>query len=177
MSRPIAMVTGASAGIGRAFAEQLAARGHDLVVVARDTGRLEALAKELDALHGTSVEVLTADLSGGEGIARAEVRVIDEARPVALLVNNAGFGTVGRFHELPVSREVTEIGLNVVAVARLTHAALPGMVAMAAAFAGMFLGQAVRSRLEPEAFRRWFLIAMLLLGIYLAGTALYKVLT
>jgi short-subunit dehydrogenase len=129
MSRPIAMVTGASAGIGRAFAQQLAARGHDLVVVARDTGRLEALAKELDALHGTSVEVLTADLSAGEGISRAEVRVIDEARPVDLLVNNAGFGTVGRFHELPVSREVTEIGLNVVAVARLTHAALPGMVA------------------------------------------------
>lgn len=129
MSRPIAMITGASAGIGRAFAEQLAGRGYDLVVVARDTARLDALAKELDATRGASVEVLTADLSAGQGIAAAEARVIDDERPIDLLVNNAGFATVGRFHDLPISREISEIGLNVVAVARLTHAALPGMVA------------------------------------------------
>jgi short-subunit dehydrogenase len=128
MSRPIALVTGASAGIGRAFAEALAARGHDLVVVARDTARLEALAKELDAAHGVTVEVLTADLGTGEGIATVEARLIDGARPIELLVNNAGFGTVGRFHELPISKEISEIGVNVVAVTRLTHAALPGMV-------------------------------------------------
>jgi short-subunit dehydrogenase len=128
MARPIALVTGASAGIGRAFAEQLAARGSDLVIVARDTARLEALAKELDAAHGTSVEVLTADLAAGDGIARVEARVVEESRPVDVLVNNAGFGTVGKFHELPISKEISEIGLNVVAVARLTHAALPGMV-------------------------------------------------
>ena len=71
---------------------------------------------------------MTADLSVGAGIAAAEARVVDEARPIDLLVNNAGFGTVGRFYELPISREISEIGLNVVAVARLTHAALPGMV-------------------------------------------------
>jgi short-subunit dehydrogenase len=129
MPRPIALVTGASAGIGRAFADALAGRGYDLVVVARDTARLDALAKELDAAHGATVEVLTADLSAGAGIAAAEARVVAEERPVDLLVNNAGFGTVGRFHELPISREISEIGLNVVAVARLTHAALPGMVA------------------------------------------------
>jgi short-subunit dehydrogenase len=129
MSRPTALVTGASAGIGRAFAEQLAARGHDLVVVARDAARLEALAKELDAAHGAKVEVLAADLATGEGINTVELRVVDDARPVDLLVNNAGFGTVGKFHELPISREISEIGLNVVAVVRLTHAALAGMVA------------------------------------------------
>jgi short-subunit dehydrogenase len=128
MSRPIALVTGASAGIGHAFAEQLAARGNDLVIAARDTARLEALAKELDAAHGATVEVLTADLSAGEGIASVEARLVADDRPVDLLVNNAGFGTFGRFHELPISKEISEIGLNVVAVARLTHAALPGMV-------------------------------------------------
>ncbi len=128
MARSIALVTGASAGIGRAFAERLAARGDDLVVVARDTARLEGLAKELDSGYGTQVEVLTADLATGPGMAAVEARLVDDARPVDLLVNNAGFGTIGKFHELPVAGEITEIGLNVVAVARLTHAALEGMV-------------------------------------------------
>ena len=130
MSRPIALVTGASAGIGRAFAEALARDGFDLVIVARDTQRLTALGKELDAAQGASVEVITADLSAGAGISQVEARLVDDDRPVELLVNNAGFGTVGRFHELPIHREVSEIGLNVVAVTRLTHAALPGMVAL-----------------------------------------------
>lgn len=129
MSRPIAMVTGASAGIGKAFAEALAARGDDLVLIARDTARLEGLAKELDERFGATTEVLTADLSAAPDVARAEARLMDRDRPVELLVNNAGFGTVGTFHELPVAREIQEIGLNVVAVARLTHAALPAMVA------------------------------------------------
>jgi short-subunit dehydrogenase len=129
MSRPTALVTGASAGIGRVFAEHLAARGHDLVVVARDSSRLEALAGELQSRHGATVEVLAADLSTGAGIHVAEERLVDDARPVEVLVNNAGFGTMGRFHDLPISKEISEIGLNVVAVTRLTHAALPGMVA------------------------------------------------
>jgi uncharacterized protein len=128
MTRPVALVTGASAGIGRTFAQTLAARGHDLVVVARDTARLELLAKELEAAHGTTTEVLGADLSVGADVATVEMRLTDDDRPVELLVNNAGFATVGRYHELPIAREIQEIGLNVVAVARLTHAALPGMV-------------------------------------------------
>ena len=128
MSRPVALVTGASAGIGRAFATTLARNGHDLVVVARDTARLDALAKELEAAHGTTTEVLTADLSHGADVATVEARLADSARPIDLLVNNAGFGTMGRFHELPIRGEISEIGLNVVAVTRLTHAALPGMV-------------------------------------------------
>lgn len=128
MSRPIALITGASAGIGRAFAEALAARGFDLVVVARDTARLDALGKELEAAHGTTTEVLTADLSDAAALATVEARLADAGRPVELLVNNAGFGTWGKFHTLPIDREDQEIQLNVVALTRLTHAALPNMV-------------------------------------------------
>lgn len=129
MSRPLALITGASTGIGRAFATALSARGYDLVLVARDTARLEALAKEVEAAHSTVSEVLTADLENGAAVATVEARLADADRPVELLVNNAGFGTFGKFHELPIPQEISEIGLNVVAVTRLTHAALPGMVA------------------------------------------------
>jgi len=125
----VALVTGASAGIGRAFCDRLATRGDDLVVVARDRARLDALAAEIGAAHGTAVEVLAADLTAAAGMVEVEARLEDAARPVDLLVNNAGFGTVGRFDELPIDREIDEIGLNVVAVTRLTHAALGPMVA------------------------------------------------
>ncbi|MGZ4688377.1 MAG: SDR family NAD(P)-dependent oxidoreductase [Acidimicrobiia bacterium] len=123
-TRPVALVTGASAGIGRAFALALADRGHDLVLVARDTARLDALAKEIGDAYGASAEVLTADLSDPSALALVEARVAEEARPIALLVNNAGFGTSGKFASLPIEREVQEIQLNVIALVRLTHAAL-----------------------------------------------------
>ena len=128
MSRPIALITGASAGIGNAFAHGLARRGYDLVVVARDTGRLDALAKELEAAHGTATEVLTVDLLDAAQIEIVEARLADGDRPIELVVNNAGFGTMGHFKDLPLDREVQEIALNVVAVTRLTHAALPNML-------------------------------------------------
>ncbi|MDX6286243.1 MAG: uncharacterized protein QOG53_1728 [Frankiales bacterium] len=124
-----ALVTGASSGIGTAFARLLADRGHDLVLVARRTDRLEQLAKELDAAHGTSVEVLPADLSTAAGVALVERRLSDDSRPVELLVNNAGFGTAGSFADLDIDREDDMVRLNVVAVVRLTHAALGGMLA------------------------------------------------
>jgi uncharacterized protein len=123
-ARPVALVTGASSGIGRAFALALADRGHDLVLVARDTARLEALAKELGDAYGAAAEVLTADLSDPTGLAAVEARVSDPGRPVDLLVNNAGFGTAGKFATLPIDREQQEIELNVLALVRLTHAAL-----------------------------------------------------
>jgi short-subunit dehydrogenase len=126
--RPVALVTGASGGIGRAFALALAERGHDLVLVARDTARLEGVAKEIGEGAGAGAEVLTADLTDPVALATVEARVTDPARPVDLLVNNAGFGTYGRFAELPIERETREIQLNVVALVRLTHAALEGMV-------------------------------------------------
>jgi hypothetical protein len=128
-TRPVALVTGASAGIGRAFAVRLADRGYDLVLVARDTARLEALAKEIGEAYNASAEVLTADLSDPAALATIEARAGDPGRPIELLVNNAGFGTAGRFAELPIERETQEIQLNVLALVRLTHAALGGMIA------------------------------------------------
>lgn len=128
MERTVALITGASTGIGAEFARALAARGNDLVVVARNEQRLEELATALRGEHGMNVEVLPADLETNDGIARVEARLGERAEPIELLVNNAGFGTSGAFHELPVEGEVAEITLNVVALVRLTHAALKPMV-------------------------------------------------
>jgi short-subunit dehydrogenase len=128
-NRRTAVVTGASSGIGTAFARLLAQRGYDLVVVARRTDRLEQLAKELDTAYGVSVEVLPADLGTAEGIAAVEQRLADDTRPVDIHINNAGFGTAGPFADLDVAREEEMIRVNVVAVVRLTHAALGGMLA------------------------------------------------
>jgi short-subunit dehydrogenase len=122
MSRPVALVTGASAGIGTVFAQRLAADGYDLVLVARDRERLEKLAAELP----TDVEVLAADLTDAADLARVEARC---AAGLDVLVNNAGFGTAGDFAELDVDGEEREIRLNVLALMRLTHAAVGPMVA------------------------------------------------
>jgi uncharacterized protein len=123
VSRPVALVTGASAGIGEQFARILAERDNDLVLVARDRARLEALAKEVEQAHRVDVEVLPADLVDAEQLAVVEQRAAD----VDTLVNNAGFGSFGSFHELDIDTETKEVQLNVVAVVRLTHAAARGM--------------------------------------------------
>lgn len=117
-----ALVTGASSGIGRAFAVALAQRGMDLVVVARRQDKLEELAAELSG--SVSVEVLVADLADDGQLAAVEAR----ARHIDLLVNNAGFGTSGAFHQLPVEREDELVRVNVLALVRLANAALGGMV-------------------------------------------------
>lgn len=121
---PVALITGASVGLGAEFARQLAASGNDLVLVARDRARLEALAKELHDAHGSKAEVLAADLTDPSQLATVESR----ARTVDLLVNNAGYGTFGSFHELPIDGEVGQIRLNIEALVRLTRAAAEGMV-------------------------------------------------
>jgi uncharacterized protein len=122
-----ALITGASAGIGRAFAAGLARRGHDLVLVARDATRLAEVATDLAREHGVRADPLAADLLAADGLAAVEARLTDVDTPVDVLVNNAGFGTFGRFAELDVEREVHEVELNVVALVRLTHAALGAM--------------------------------------------------
>jgi uncharacterized protein len=126
-TRRRALVTGASAGIGAAFARRLAREHYDLIVVARSRDRLDDLATLLRQEHGGEVEVLPADLTHA-----AELHVVEKVVADAdldLLVNNAGFGTAGRFAQLDPGKEEEEIRLNVVAVMRLTRAALPGMIA------------------------------------------------
>jgi len=125
---PTALVTGATAGIGHEFARQLAARGDDLVLVARDAARLERVAQELRSSYGVGVEVLPADLAEPARLALVEQRVADRERPVDLLVNNAGFGLKGRFVENPVEAEVEQHDVLVTAVLRLSHAAIGAMV-------------------------------------------------
>jgi uncharacterized protein len=123
-----ACVTGASSGIGEAFARRLAREGWQLLLVARRGDVLERLAKELEARHPMRAEVLVADLSEDAGIGRVEQALRDD-KQLELLVNNAGYGTQGRFHELPVGPEARMARLHVEALLRLTHAGLAGMVA------------------------------------------------
>jgi len=128
MSRPTAVVTGPTAGIGASFARQLAASGHDLVLVSRTRERLEPLAAELEREHGIATEVIVADLGVREQIAVVEARLADPARPVDLLVNNAGFGLRKPFLENSIEEEQYLLDVLATAVLRLTHAALGPMV-------------------------------------------------
>ena len=121
-----ALVTGASSGLGEEFARQLARRGYDVVLVARRKDRLDLLTNNLAALHGVSAEALAADLTQDDDIRRVERRL--GADDIALLVNDAGLGTVGEFAELPVEGEVRQVDLNVRALLQLTHAALRSMI-------------------------------------------------
>jgi short-subunit dehydrogenase len=121
-----ALVTGASSGIGRAFAEQLAAAGSDLVVVARNRERLEELAFRVHETRGRQVEILPADLENRDQLAAVEARLRDHD-DIDLVVNNAGFGHTGAFAALPVERSQAQIDCNITALTRLAHAALQSM--------------------------------------------------
>jgi len=122
-----ALVTGATAGIGLSFSRQLAAQGHDLVLVARDAARLGAVADELKASNGVDVEVLCADLTDRADLAAVEARVASTEAPVELLVNNAGFGLKHRFHDNSADQEEAMLTVLVTAVMRLSHAAIGAM--------------------------------------------------
>ena len=120
------LVTGASSGLGEEFARQLAARGGDLVLVARSADRLEALADDLRARHRVTVTTLPADLSLPAEVSRVAAHAA--TTQIDVLVNNAGFGTYGTFADLDAGREHDEIMVNAVAAVDLAHAVLPGML-------------------------------------------------
>ncbi|MBG0830985.1 SDR family oxidoreductase [Planomonospora sp. ID67723] len=121
---PSALITGATAGIGAAFARRLAADGFSLVLVARDEKRLASSAEDLRLRYGVPVETLPADLTSDDGLTAVERRLREG---VDLLVNNAGFGHPGAFLDVPVADELRMLKLHCEAVLRLSLAALPGM--------------------------------------------------
>ena len=124
----IALITGASSGIGNVYARRLAARGHDLVLVARDGARLGRLADDLRAACGVAVEVLTADLTAPAEIRAVQDRLVEGA-PVDILLNNAGMAVLGGLATAPRDQLAQMLELNVVAPTVLAQAALTGMLA------------------------------------------------
>lgn len=123
-----ALITGATAGIGAEFARQLAEKGHHVVLVARDATRLQATAEELEKRYGIRAEVLAADLTDDGGVAAVVARLADPARPVEILVNNAGMGLLRPFAENDIADETKHLKLHVETAMQLTHAALQGML-------------------------------------------------
>ena len=144
--RALAVVTGASSGIGDAFARLLAGSGHDLLLVARSGDRLAKLAEELARVHGISARGLAVDLGKSEGREAVFAATEGEGKPVEVLVNNAGFALNGPEVELPLERVLAMLHLNVVATAELTHRFL---AAMRARRAGAILNVASTAAFYP----------------------------
>ncbi|MDB5412089.1 MAG: AraC family transcriptional regulator [Rubritepida sp.] len=126
--RPVAVVTGASSGIGAVYADRLAARGYDLLLVARRADRLEALSARLAEAHGGSVAVLAADLTKEDDLARVEQALAGNPA-ISLLVNNAGNAKLAPLAQTSVAEASTMIALNITSLMRLTQSVLPGFVA------------------------------------------------
>jgi short-subunit dehydrogenase len=126
-SRKIAVVTGASSGIGAVYADRLAGRGYDLILVARRADRLEALSAKLSKAHGAKVEVIAADLEKEADLARVE-KVLAANPAVRVLVNNAGTSRLRPLGQAHLADSLSQIALHVTALTRLTHAVLPAFL-------------------------------------------------
>ncbi|QDQ84165.1 SDR family NAD(P)-dependent oxidoreductase [Paraburkholderia megapolitana] len=127
-TKPTALVTGASAGIGAVYADRLAHRGHDLVLVARDGARMEALASRLRKETGVGIDIIVADLTKPAEREKVEARLRDDSN-IGLLVNNAGAAAPGGFEGSDVEAQDRLIQLNVTAVTRLAAAVIPRFIA------------------------------------------------
>jgi hypothetical protein len=123
-----AVVTGASSGLGAVYADRLAARGYNLILVARRADRLTTLASKISAEHGAEVQVLAADLESEADLQNIE-QILSTDSEISLLVNNAGLAKLRPLASSPLQDSTTQIGVNITALTRLTHAVLPGMVA------------------------------------------------
>ncbi len=122
------LITGASSGIGEAFAHEFAARGSHLILVARSKAKLIALAEKLQQKHGIQAQVIASDLSQHDSAAEVYQQCIQRGLHVDCLINNAGFATHGHFEQVSGPRQNDEVMLNVAAVVSLTHLFLPGML-------------------------------------------------
>ncbi len=127
VSDKTAVITGASSGLGAEFARQLASRGYNLILTARRTDRLQKLSGEIQSSFPIETHLIPADLSKLTGI-DALISTINSLPQLDLLVNNAGFGTVGRFYRVNPEKEIAMVNVHMVAPVMLTRAALPGMV-------------------------------------------------
>lgn len=146
MASPVALITGASTGIGYELAKLFAADGYDLILVARSKQRLEEVAQEIRDSYGTGAAVLPADLSDPRAPAKIRATVEKSGRGVDVLVNNAGFGTNGAFAELPLQGELNMIQVNVTALVELTHLFVSDMIARGA---GKILNVASTAGFQP----------------------------
>ncbi|RON61768.1 SDR family oxidoreductase [Pseudomonas fluorescens] len=126
-TRPTVLITGASTGIGAVYADRFAQRGHDLVLVARDLARLEALATRLRREHDVAVDVIAADLTRAGDLATIESRLRDDAR-IGILVNNAGAALSGQFIDQSTDKVAQLVALNTTALVRLASAIAPRLV-------------------------------------------------
>jgi short-subunit dehydrogenase len=165
--RPLALVTGASAGIGLELARLLAADGHDLILVARRLDVLELLAAELRAAHGVAVHVWSADLASPQAPQDLQARASAAGLSVDVLVNNAGFGALGGFDDLPLDRQLGIIDVNLRALTELTHRFLPAMrqrrrgrIMMLASVAGFLPGPYMAVYYASKAYLQSFSLAL-----------------
>lgn len=127
MVKKLAVITGASSGIGRSFAKKFASLGYDLILIARNKERLSALAKDVKGSYNSSAEILSHDLSDENQIKYIE-KILTQKDNIDVLVNSAGFGLNEKFYKTPIEKSMAMIRVHIIAIVRLTRAVLPIMI-------------------------------------------------